>query len=125
VNKRAKIIFLLLIFLLNLIDLYFKYTLKNKYYHDISWKLLFLPFFFIIFSFILIFNKNTNNLNKLIFYLLLILISSFSNLADIIINKGKIINYLNFYFFYNNLSDILVFFVTIYIIFDFINDHNS
>jgi len=62
---------------------------------------------------------------ELVFYFFLILLSSISNIVDLIINKGKIINYINFYFFYNNISDILIFFVTSFIIVKYLKNKDK
>jgi len=115
-----KTIFLIIIFLLNILDLYFKYSLKEIYHHNISHKIIFLPFLLILFLFLVIISKEERK--KLLFYLILILTASFSNLVDLIINKGAIINYINLYFFYNNISDITIFSVLLFIIFDLNKD---
>ena len=115
-----KTIFLIIIFLLNILDLYFKYSLKEIYHHSISHKIIFLPFLLILFLFLVIISKEERK--KLLFYLILILTASFSNLVDLIINKGAIINYINLYFFYNNISDITIFSVLLFIIFDLNKD---
>ena len=119
-----KIVLVLTIFFLNLLDIYLKYSLENKYYHDISYRLFFIPVIFFLFLYLTI-NMPKKERKELVFYFFLILLSSISNIVDLIINKGKIINYINFYFFYNNISDILIFFVTSFIIVKYLKNKDK
>jgi len=100
-NKKKLFVFWSFLVLINLIDLYFKYFANfEKHYHQIN-----RPFFILIFGFLLAFiflDKKERIL------LATLIIASLSNIFDLLFNNSTIINYINFYFFYNNLSDILV-----------------
>ena len=98
-------LWIFLIFL-NLLDLYFKYFSDiPKIYNKISpIKIIFLLFFSIILLIYLFYNSKKKEL--LIF--LTLIISSISNIFDLIFNNLVIIDYINFYFFYNNLCDIAI-----------------
>jgi lipoprotein signal peptidase len=99
-------------------DLYLKYLSDfEKNYHVIH-----KPFFVLFLSFILVLIL-LNKKEKIL--LITLIISAFSNIFDIIFNNLTIINYINFYFFYNNLSDILVSVVLLLEIVYYFSDKNE
>ena len=117
-NRKKLFIFWTILVLINLMDLYLKYLSDfEKNYHVIH-----KPFFVLFLSFILVLIL-LNKKEKIL--LITLIISAFSNIFDIIFNNLTIINYINFYFFYNNLSDILVSVVLLLEIVYYFSDKNE
>ncbi len=122
IKKRKKIFIFfsfLVLFSFNLLDIYLKYTVDQKYLHCTNKIVVFLPLFIITTLFLIIFSKQNKEI--LLYFLLSFLIASFSNIYDIFFNNKCIINYISFYFFYNNISDIALTLVSLFWLFYFLN----